>query len=143
MIRTMTRPCSIDGCGRPHMSRGWCSAHYQRWYKRGDPLDPGAKVYEKPRRRSDPAERFWSKVDKGADDECWLWTASTDGHGYGQFWNGERRMPTHRWAYEQARGPIPEGLQLDHLCRVRRCVNPDHLEAVTQAENIRRGHRHI
>jgi hypothetical protein len=84
------------------------------------------------------AERFWAKVNK--TDECWLWTASRVGGGYGRFHptNGVS-VYAHRWAYEQLVGPIPEGLQLDHLCRVRQCVNPSHLEPVTQAENIRRG----
>jgi len=69
---------------------------------------------------------------------CRLWTA-TIRNGYGIFWNGKRLVQAHRWAYEHYIGPIPAGLQIDHLCRVRRCVNPKHLEAVTQRENILRG----
>lgn len=82
-------------------------------------------------------KRFWEKVQK--TETCWLWASNVNGSGYGHFWNGNRLVVAHRWAYEHLIGPIPEGLQLDHLCRVRRCVNPSHLEPVTRGENIRRG----
>lgn len=80
--------------------------------------------------------RFFEKVD--AAGPCWLWTASLS-KGYGQFWTGERLQMAHLWAWEHLVGPIPAGLDLDHLCRVRRCVNPDHLDPVTRAENLARG----
>ena len=70
---------------------------------------------------------------------CWIWTAHTQPNGYGRFRDGERLVMAHRWAYEHHIAPIPEGLQLDHRCRVRNCVNPDHLEPVTTQENTRRG----
>src|SRR5439155_25592866 len=70
---------------------------------------------------------------------CWMWTGSTDRHGYGQARQRERTFRTHRAVYELLKGPIPAGLTLDHLCRVRRCVNPAHLEPVTNRENILRG----
>lgn len=90
-------------------------------------------------RRRRPAEvRFWEKVDKSG--ECWLWTGYVDNTGYGRFGVSAGVIPTaHRWAWEQEHGPVPEGLQLDHLCRVRRCVRPSHLEPVTQRENLLRG----
>ena len=83
------------------------------------------------------SERFWVKVEK--TDGCWLWTASFTALSYGQFKSGGRMVPAHRWAYEHLVGPIPDGLELDHLCRVRHCVRPSHLEPVTHRENIRRG----
>lgn len=85
-------------------------------------------------------ERFWMKVRK--TDGCWLWTASLNHYGYGQFRDGSTVSRAHRLAYVEANGSIPDGLQLDqldHLCRNRACVNPDHLEPVTQRTNNRRG----
>ena len=86
-----------------------------------------------------PEERFWEKVEK-VPGGCWLWTAFLAANNYGRF-NLTHGTPlyAHRVAYEWANGAIPEGMQLDHLCRVRNCVNPDHLEVVTQRVNILRG----
>jgi HNH endonuclease len=84
-------------------------------------------------------QRFWPKVNK--TETCWLWTASTK-NGYGQIGAGGKHgkpLYAHRVAYELVNGPIPEGLHLDHLCRVTLCVNPAHLEPVTRRENILRG----
>jgi hypothetical protein len=89
--------------------------------------------------RPSESERFWAKVDK--TDTCWLWTAAKSPAGYGYFRVGGRAgqyVIAHRYAYTATTGQIPEGLVLDHLCRVRQCVNPAHLEPVTQAENNRR-----
>lgn len=84
-------------------------------------------------------ERFWSKVSGGDYGECWLWTASLNDAGYGQFAIANRPHRAHRVAYEFMVADIPNGLQLDHLCRVRSCVNPWHLEPVTNEVNTARG----
>jgi hypothetical protein len=86
-------------------------------------------------------DRFWSKVDK-LDDGCWLWTGACNSTGYGQWGVNGRSRSVHRVAYEALVGPIPDGLTIDHLCRVRPCCNPEHLEPVTIAENTARAHEH-
>lgn len=88
---------------------------------------------------SDELERFWSKVDKHGPNGCWVWTAGTFSSGYGSFWLKGRMRHAHRVAWHWMRGPVPEGMTLDHLCRNRACVNPDHLEPVTHQVNILRG----
>ena len=74
---------------------------------------------------------------------CWVWrSANGSSRGYGQFKFNRKNMGAHRFSYEQERGKIPAGLTIDHLCRNRKCVNPSHLEAVTNQENLLRG-KHI
>ena len=71
-------------------------------------------------------------------DGCWVWTGARNRAGYGQVSRNGSNVSAHRWVYKRMRGPIPPGLVLDHLCYNPPCVNPDHLEAVTQEENLRR-----
>lgn len=87
-----------------------------------------------------PAGRFstspeYAVEDRGFGTPCWVWQRAVNENGYG-------RMPgnqaAHRVYFERERGPVPDGLEIDHLCRVRACVRPDHMEAVTHAENVRR-----
>lgn len=125
------RTCTI--CDAKHYGHGYCKPHYKRWVRHGDPTH----VPQRPT----ADERFWSHVTKTPD--CWLWGGQSR-NGYGLFsWTVEKYRTTstgaHRYAYEALKGPIPEGLVLDHLCRVPLCVNPDHLEPVTLGENVLRG----
>lgn len=76
--------------------------------------------------------------DRGYDTPCWVWQGARKGHGYGSVRDGQKSASAHRLYYERAHGPVPDGLELDHLCRVRLCVNPDHLEPVTHAINGQR-----
>lgn len=87
------------------------------------------------------ADRFWSKVTVGSVSECWEWQDHRKATGYGYIWVLElgQQAPAHRVAWELTRGPIPAGLEIDHLCRNRGCVNPAHLEPVSHQENVRRG----
>jgi len=92
-----------------------------------------------------PLVRFMRRVIK--TDTCWLWTGNKGGsnraHQYGYFnpttSNDGKKRVAHVWLWEQHNGPVPDGLELDHLCRIKLCVRPEHLEPVTHAENRRRG----
>lgn len=145
--------CSVAACVRGVYCRGWCDPHYRKWLKYGDPVVGTFHI----RLVGTPEQRFWPRVNKSGPmpphrpelGRCWLWTttASTS-NGYPQFRCGERMVLCYRFSYEQVVGPVPEGLQLDHLCHNehptcaggpdcphRKCVNPDHLEPVTNNEN--------
>lgn len=123
--------CSIPECANPVDSRGWCKPHYDRWYYHGDPLATKSAI------RRSPSERFWAKVEK--TQGCWLWTGYRAHAGHGRFSLGHRvPVPAHRFAYEELVGPIPAGMELDHLCRNPPCVRPSHLEPVSRAVNNER-----
>ncbi len=83
--------------------------------------------------------RFWEKAFPEPNSGCWLWVGGLNQKGYGKFFYNKRPAMAHRASYEMHVGPIPDGLELDHLCRVRCCVNPDHLEPVSSSENTKRG----
>jgi hypothetical protein len=132
--------CLIKGCKRPVHGRGYCHRHYEYLRVYGRPVPMTGE------------ERFWSHVNKDGPmpepgtlayerglGQCWLWTDQTDSLGYGWFYLSYKRRPAHRFAYELLKGPIPDGLEPDHLCRVHACVNPSHLEPVTHRENVLRG----
>jgi len=123
--------CVVGGCKQASHARGWCSRHYQRWKKSGDvAADTVERVV------GDDKARFWSKVD--AEGDCWEWTGARSDKGYGHMRRADTIVAAHRFAWELLVGPIPDGLEIDHLCRKRKCVNPDHLEPVTHSENMRR-----
>lgn len=84
-------------------------------------------------------DRFWSKCIPEPMSGCWLWTANTDAGGYARIRMNGAMASAHRAAYEVLVAQIPDGLEIDHRCRVRCCVNPTHMEPVTHAENVRRG----
>lgn len=121
------RSCSEGECTRVHYARGLCELHYQR-IKAREGFEPLPKAT--------PQQRFWAKVDaSGGPSDCWPWMASKNATGYGKFWWGGRKGYAHRAAYTFANGPIPDGLQVDHLCYRHDCCNPNHLRAVTHKQN--------
>lgn len=97
---------------------------------------------DKPARRTAPPinldymkANFWSKVEVGGPDDCWLWRQSSGSHGYGQTWDGNTVHLAHRVAWELTYGSITDRLTVDHICRVRRCCNPAHLRLLPNVEN--------
>lgn len=132
--------CTYDNCGKPvqNVKRQLCQGHYLRFLIYGDP-----SVTNRPDLGKSLEERFWEKVDKNGPLGCWVWTGQLHPTGYGQFivMSGKRGYPrrAHRIAWELLRGPLKPEDYIDHLCRNRACVNPDHLQPVTNRENIRRG----
>ena len=96
-------------------------------------------------------ERFWAKVDKNGPipahrpdlGACWIWLGAINKAGYGHAWNGQKVCRAHRLSYELLVGKFPPKKMSDHLCRVRRCVNPEHIEPVTNRQNVLRGNSPI
>ncbi|MGW7630513.1 HNH endonuclease signature motif containing protein [Streptomyces griseoincarnatus] len=129
-----TKPCQIDGCADPARAKNLCWTHYGRLRAHGDPLAP-------PINYRNPLDALTARTDRNGPlpedrpdlGQCWIWTGGNNGK-YGKL----GRQYAHRAAYEAAKGAIPEGLQIDHLCRNTLCVNPDHLEAVTGRTNLLR-----
>lgn len=123
--------CSIASCSEPARKRGWCDAHYARWRRWGDP-------------EGGTTRRSGSLINRALgglipqESGCWEWQGLLN-QGYGVFRVGRRVHRVHRVVYEAVYGPVPDGLVLDHLCRNRKCAFYDHLEAVTQRENMQRG----
>lgn len=138
------RECKVTECTYVHYAVGLCRRHHRWLRKYGSPelideLEPVRWVGNTVGRiHPAPHVRFFERVE--ITGFCWNWTGGTS-TAYGVFWFGGRMVRAHRWAYEHLVGPIPEGMQLDHLCWNPGCVNPDHLEPVTQDENNARRRR--
>ena len=127
----MKATCSGPECERPVHAHGLCTTHEGQMARRGW-LAPAA-----PKLRGSTLNRLLEErvID---DNGCWLWFRALNDDGYGRVYHEGRRWRCHRLAWIYLRGPIPDGMEMDHLCRVRNCFNPDHLEVVTRAENNRR-----
>lgn len=129
------KPCSVEGCTRAQNTRGYCSMHYARLRRKGE-LGPPEPLQQ---RWLDPRERVLGRV-WIAESGCWLWQGRIDRAGYGRLGGSDHYGGplAHRVSYTLLVGPIPEGLTIDHLCRVTSCVNPSHLEPVSMRENLLR-----
>ncbi|MFD5848295.1 HNH endonuclease signature motif containing protein [Streptomyces chartreusis] len=136
--------CIIPDCENPVSGRGWCKMHYHRWERNGDPTL--TMVDTRP-----AVERFRSKVQPGAGNVCWPWDGPTQRNGYGTLRVEGKYRRAHRYAYELAYGPVPDGYTIDHTCHDpeqceggvdcphRRCCNPAHLKAVPPGHNNTKG----
>lgn len=138
------KECTIDNCTAKVIARGWCSKHYTRWQRNGDPLNPG--TYQK-----FTGVEFDDLVDRTQGPEsCWPWIGPLDDQGYGRWRPNGKSDYAHRQAWRQAVGEPPargSGYVLDHTCHIpddcakgndcahRRCCNPAHLRLTTQKEN--------
>ena len=85
--------------------------------------------------RKSPLDRFLIRIDVREDSDCIFWTGLMSRFGYGRFNVNRKDVPAHRFIYEHCEGPIPEGMYIDHICRVKNCVNPHHLRVVTPRQN--------
>lgn len=134
----MTKTCSVEGCESSLKARGWCSTHYARWCA-GMLADLIAIPGRLPKGVSPKPVLPRLMQRRRMEGGCWTYDGARNDHGYGQIKVNGKLQYAHRVAYELFVGPIPDGLELDHLCRNPACFRPSHLEAVTHRENALRG----
>ena len=127
----MKARCSVMGCDEPVRCKELCRVHYERMRRWGTPWRTHRSW------DAHPGERLLARLDF-PETGCWIWQGSKTKYGYALVVVDKKNMYGHRLSYELFRGPIPKGYVIDHLCRVTSCVNPDHLEAVTNSENALR-----
>lgn len=127
------RQCDIEGCAGAHKSRGWCDTHYQRWRKHGDPL---RVLTSGPTPRS-REEALFSGIPVGLGaGECWPWQRFLDKDGYGTLKHSGKHYRAHRYSYDLHFPGLEGWMVVRHTCHKESCVNPHHLLAGTQADNI-------
>ena len=134
LSKTGSKVCAKCGIERhllhPELARGVCRSCAQK----------SATTAATVANRSSTVEKFEKNIDRTSSG-CWEWTGYAYANGYGSITHNGRQVLVHRWAYEHFTGPLVNGMQIDHLCRNRKCANPEHLEQVTPRENTRRAMR--
>ena len=123
------RTCTIDGCARPHRAKGLCLMHYHR-KKAGRDLNSPVQG-----RFNTLEEAFKSRTVESPETGCLIWTGAKTSTGYGHLGKGGKNYKAHRYAWERANGPIPDGMFVDHMCHNALCVNVEHLRVVTNGQN--------
>lgn len=122
----LDKRCSFDGCNRKHAAKDLCDGHLSQKSK-GQELRPLMDY------SGDPRKRFWTQVSKS--ESCWFWTGNLTQDGYGVWRCNAKVHRAHRYSYEISVGEIPDGMQIDHTCHNRSCVNPNHLRLATNKQN--------
>jgi hypothetical protein len=121
--------CTVEGCSKTVIARGWCPMHYRRWKKYGDT----SRVEQRQIHGASLRERFLSYVQQGVG--CWRWVGSKDANGYGRLHVGRLPELAHRISWALFNGEIPSGAHVLHRCDNPQCVRPDHLFLGNQADN--------
>lgn len=140
--------CTAKECDREQVARGYCHKHWKRWRATGT-VEMGRPNHK----GMNEVDRFFMYVDKNGpihpifQSPCWLWQGGKITGGYAVFRRttgvvGPVKILVHRYSFELFYYAIPEGMEIDHMCKTRHCVNPQHLDLVTRLENIRRSNRH-
>lgn len=122
--------CTIEGCGKPVLAKGWCSMHYNRWRKNGDPLT----IRQEQHHGLSLMERLLAR--RQINGSCWEWTGSADVRGYGRLNIGNAPVLVHRASWEAHHGPIPAGKYVCHRCDNPKCFRPEHLFLGDQQMNM-------
>jgi len=118
-------PCSVEGCERLSQKRGWCETHYMRWYRN--------KTLKSRSYHFSTEDAFQEDIEPSGD--CIIWTGGKDRKGYGTIRAYGKSYKVHRYAWEREKGPIPDGMHIDHICHNPSCVKVEHLRLATFHQN--------
>lgn len=121
------KTCSIENCGLAHQAKGFCDKHYRRFKKTGDPMSA--------RKLASSTEEAFTIRSIQTETGCYRWDGAVDTTGYAVMADAGRKMGAHRYAWERANGPIPDGMVIDHTCGTRSCTKVQHLRLATNKQN--------
>lgn len=125
----MKKTCTFEGCIKAHKGHGWCTGHIKQW-RAGKTMTPLRATG----RGKSLEDYFWWRAVQG--EGCWNWTGELNNKGYTVMYSSGKRCLGHRYSYELHHRPLLPGEVVDHTCRTRHCVNPKHLRAVSQSQNM-------